>query len=190
MQIDIEQIRFAGARAHHVGSQSLSLNVFPAFALIMTVLFAHVRIGTRSRNSTRLNRETLVVAASTVDESPYSASILLRLRRDTPAHSPRRYRSPDRVRCRSCLRRDANVDLTLGVVARGDRFDVVVLERRFDAGRGVDRLEERVDRAIAFGVADDACHRRDQAQHFGGAGSPLAISTFHWRQRVGIVLRP
>ena len=60
------------------------------------------------------------------------------------------------------------MNLTLRVFTWGDRFDVVVLELRLDTGRGINRLEDRVDRAVAFGFTDD--HAIAEANHDLGAG--------------------
>jgi len=45
---------------------------------------------------------------------------------------------------------DSDVNLTLRVPAGRDRFDVVVLKLCFDADRGIDRAEDRVDGSVAF----------------------------------------
>ena len=44
---------------------------------------------------------------------------------------------------------DAQMDLTLRVLARRHRFDVVILQLARDAGRHVDRLQQRIDRSVA-----------------------------------------
>src|SRR5882757_6798880 len=51
--------------------------------------------------------------------------------------------------CELAVQLEQHRDLAEGVAAAGDGADVVLLQARLVAGRGVERAEERVDRAVA-----------------------------------------